>query len=229
MKNKIYLVEDDQTVQQITSEYLERWGYELFVVKDFKSVLTEVSDFQPDLILLDISLPYFNGYYWCEEIRKTSTVPIIFLSSADETMNMVMAMNMGADDFIAKPFDLSFLLAKVQAIFRREYTFKENERQLTYKNYTLLPIEAELRFKNLSVRLTQNEIKILGLLFTTPEQTVGKETIIRALWESEEFISDNSLAVTMTRLRKKLNAHGFPSLIYTVKSVGYMVISSDEK
>ncbi|MDH6363404.1 two-component system response regulator protein BraR/BceR [Enterococcus sp. PF1-24] len=225
--NKIFLVEDDEKICQILHDELEKWAYDVAVVSDFQKVLAEFQEFQPDLVLLDISLPYFNGYHWCQEIRKVSTVPILFLSSANDKMNQLMAMNMGGDDFIGKPVDLDLLVAKLQAVFRRNYTFIENDQELVYQEAVLNVLEGELRLGEKRVNLTPTETKIVALLFANAEKTVTKEAIMEKLWESEEFISKNTLTVNMTRLRKKLNANGFPTLIHTIKGMGYMLVKKD--
>lgn len=226
--NKILIVEDDQKISQIIQSELKKWNYQVQGITDFQNVLQEFAAFQPDLVLLDISLPYFNGYHWCQEIRKTSTVPVIFLSSANDKMNMLMAMNMGGDDFIGKPVDLELLTAKIQATFRRAYQFNEAPQEMVYKAVKLNVLIGELFYKEQMVRLTPNETKIVAILFQHPEQAVSKETIMEKLWESEEFISKNTLTVNLTRLRKKLSASGLPVLIHTIKGVGYMLMMSDD-
>jgi DNA-binding response OmpR family regulator len=220
----IFLVEDDEKMSGIIQTELQKWGFQVTTVVNFQNVTEEFQTVKPKLVLLDISLPYYNGYHWCQEIRKISTVPVIFLSSADEKMNMLMAMNMGADDFIAKPFDLDLLVAKIQAIFRRTYTFGTNEQMLSYQDVNLSLLDGELYYQEKVVHLTPNETKILACLFAEPEKKVTKEAIMEKLWESEEFISKNALTVNMTRLRKKITASGLPQLIHTIKGVGYMLV-----
>lgn len=226
--NQIYLVEDDEKISKILQKELEKWGFKVTGVHDFQHILEEFQMLQPDLVLLDISLPYFNGYHWCQEIRKISTVPVIFLSSASDKMNMLMAMNMGGDDFIAKPVDLDLLVAKLQAVFRRTYSFNGNEQVIDYQKIQLFLLEGELHYREQVVHLTPNETKILALLFSEAEKTISKEAIMEKLWESEEFISKNTLTVNMTRLRKKITAGGIPPIIHTIKGVGYMVMIKDE-
>lgn len=227
--NKIFLVEDDEKISSIIQSELAKWQFQTAGVNDFQQVLQEFSTFQPDLVLLDISLPYFSGYHWCQEIRKQSNVPVIFLSSANDKMNILMAMNMGGDDFIAKPVDLDVLVAKIQAILRRTYTFNDQPSQLlAYHEVHLNLLEGELTFQKQLVKLTPTETKILALLFATPEKTVTREIIMEKLWESEEFISQNTLTVNITRLRKKIQTAGFPHLIHTVKGIGYTLVKSDE-
>lgn len=229
MHNKIYLVEDDEMIRQTVSTALEKWGFTVFCVENFQYVMEEFHEIQPDLVLMDISLPYFNGYHWCEQIRKVSNVPTIFLSSASDKMNIVMAVNIGGDDFISKPFDLDILVAKVQAVLRRTYTFNEHDQQVTYKKWSLELAENQLVYGDQTLSLTPNETKILALLFATPEKPVSKEVIMEKLWESEEFISKNTLTVNVARLRKKLSEQGIPSIIQTVKGKGYILVASDEE
>lgn len=226
--NKIFLVEDDKLICRVIAKELEKWDFQVRTVEDFQKVMEEFESFQPDLVLLDISLPYYNGYHWCQEMRKHSTVPVVFLSSASDKMNMLMAMNMGGDDFIGKPVDLDLLVAKLQAVMRRTYMFNEAEPNLIYQEVSLAVLEGELRYKDQVVSLTPNETKIVALLFRKAEQTVTKEAIMEKLWESEAFISKNTLTVNMTRLRKKMAAGGLPPLIHTVKGVGY-VLAKEEK
>ncbi len=176
---------------------------------------------QPALVLLDISLPYYNGYHWCQEIRKVSEVPIIFISSTNENMNIVMAMNMGADDFINKPFDLNVLTAKIQAILRRTYSFSKQFHILTYKDLVLNILEATISYQIQIIELTKNELKIMQMLFEKSETFVSRDDLMIALWQSDQFVDDNTLSVNMNRLRKKLDDFGFDSLIQTKKGLGY--------
>ncbi|EAC2648691.1 DNA-binding response regulator, partial [Listeria monocytogenes] len=187
-------------------------------------ILQEFHEIKPDLVLLDISLPYYNGYHWCQEIRKTSEVPIIFLSSMDQQMNQIMAMNMGADDYLTKPFDLAFVLAKIQALLRRSYQYS-HQQVLTFEigQVTFYPTENVLKKQGEQLPLSPNEARILSLLLQHRGKIVAKETIIEMLWNSEEFIDNNTLAVNMTRLRKKLSQIELSDLIQTVKNKGYLI------
>jgi DNA-binding response OmpR family regulator len=221
LAQKIYLTEDDERIVELMSKALVNWGFVVQATEDFQRVTEDIRAFEPDLVLLDITLPFYNGFYWCQEIRKFSTVPIIFISSADENMNMVMAMNMGADDFIGKPFDLQVLVAKIQALLRRTYTFAVEEASLEFQGYVLDVEDSSLRFQEEVVPLTKNETKILHLLFKNPNQLVSKEKIMEKLWEDENFIDSNTLSVNMTRLRKKLLEIGFSRFIHTLKGKGY--------
>lgn len=221
---KIYLVEDDATIVSVLADYLRQWGYECYPAKKIAEILQEFRAVSPDLILLDISLPYYNGYHWCQEIRNISEVPIIFLSSMDQQMNQIMAMNMGADDYLTKPFDLAFVLAKIQALLRRSYQYTHQQVQtFSLGDVTFHPIENLLKSKTESLPLSPNESRILSLLLQQQGKIVPKETIIEMLWNSEEFIDNNTLAVNMTRLRKKLSQTGLSDLIQTVKNKGYLI------
>ncbi|WP_142828234.1 response regulator transcription factor [Planococcus soli] len=218
---KIMIVEDDLTIAGILKEELEKWNYEAFLVDDFSRVLEEFKSKSPQLILLDIQLPSFNGYYWCQEIRKVSQVPIIFISSRNENMDIVMAIQMGADDFIPKPFDLTVAVAKTQALLRRTYDFKESDNFLSFNRTLLKPGESKLFVENEEVDLTRTELKIMELLFLQKGDYVTREEIMIKLWEDESFIDDNTLAVNIARLRKKLAKAGLADFILTKKNIGY--------
>lgn len=222
MTNKIFLVEDDATIVSVIQQHLTQWGLDCEIANDFQHVFEEYQAIQPDLVILDISLPYFNGFYWCQEIRKVSEVPIIFLSSAKDHMNQVMALNMGADEFIEKPFEPTILLAKIQALLRRSYKYGQ---QLSYSfgEYQFVPAINQIQSTNDHLPLTPNESRILSVLFATRGQIVPREQIIETLWQSDDFIDNNTLAVNLTRLRKKLKDFGIDSLIQTVKNKGYLI------
>lgn len=222
MTNKIFLVEDDATIVSVIQQHLTQWGLDCEIANDFQHVFEEYQAIQPDLVILGISLPYFNGFYWCQEIRKVSEVPIIFLSSAKDHMNQVMALNMGADEFIEKPFELTILLAKIQALLRRSYKYGQ---QLSYSfgEYQFVPAINQIQSTNDHLPLTPNESRILSVLFATRGQIVPREQIIETLWQSDDFIDNNTLAVNLTRLRKKLKDFGIDSLIQTVKNKGYLI------
>ncbi|MGM0169519.1 hypothetical protein IGI39_003835 [Enterococcus sp. AZ135] len=222
MTNKIFLVEDDTTIVSVIQQHLTQWAMDCYVANDFQHVFEDFQRIQPDLVILDISLPYFNGFYWCQEIRKVSEVPIIFLSSAKDQMNQVMALNMGADEFIEKPFELTILLAKIQALLRRSYQYGQ---QLSYSfgEYQFVPATNQIQSATDNLPLTPNESRILSVLFATQGQIVPREQIIETLWQSDDFIDNNTLAVNLTRLRKKLKDFGIDSLIQTVKNKGYII------
>lgn len=215
------LVEDDKVIAEQVGKQLEKWDMEPVYVSDFENVAEQAASDKPQLILLDISLPVYNGYYWCGEIRKTSNVPIIFISSANENMNIIMAMNMGGDDFVAKPFDLTVLLAKIQALLRRTYDFAEDTNKIMCGKAVLDMAAAMLETGDAHIELTKNEFCILQLLFQNKGKIVLRDEIIEHLWDDECFIDDNTLAVNMTRLRKKLSENGLEELIVTHKGLGY--------
>lgn len=217
------IVEDDEMISSMLKQHLNKWNYDVYVVDNFENVLDAFLQQQPILVLLDISLPYYNGYYWCQEIRKISEVPIVFISSTNENMNIVMAMNMGADDFINKPFDLNVMTAKIQALLRRTYSFNKQFQILTYKDLTLNLLDAKVSYQTQSIELTKNELKILQILFEKAETYVARDDMMMELWQTEQFIDDNTLSVNVNRLRKKLEVFGIPSLIQTKKGIGYKI------
>lgn len=220
---KIMLVEDDSVICDEISSLLIRWGYEVRSVVDFTSVTAEFADFSPQLVLMDISLPFYNGYYWCSEIRKLSKAPIIFVSSSSENINIVMAMNMGGDDFISKPFSPDVLAAKIQALLRRSYDFQPLSSLLEHKGAILNLADTTLTVGQNKVELTKNEFRILQLLFEKKGSVVPREEIMKRLWNSDCFIDDNTLTVNMTRLRKKLEEAGAVDFISTKKGIGYLM------
>jgi two-component system response regulator protein BraR/BceR len=221
--HKILIVEDDAVIAGVMAKNLESWGYRVQCVTDFGDVLAEFAAFDPQLVLLDISLPFYNGYHWCSEIRKVSKVPIIFISSASENMNIVMAVNMGGDDFIAKPFDLTVLTAKVQALLRRTYDFAGSAGLMEHRGAILNTADATLTYRDEKIQLTKNEYKILQLLMENKGRIVRREAIMTRLWENDSFVDENALTVNMTRLRKKLEAAGLADFISTKKGVGYLL------
>ena len=221
---KIFLVEDDKTISQLVAKNLTNWGYQVQEVKDFQTILKQIDDFQPHLIILDISLPFFNGYYWCQEIRKTSRVPIMFLSSHDQPMDIVMAINMGADDFVTKPFEMTVLLAKIQGLLRRTYDFVGEQSLLWFKEVALDLKTMQVSYTEAVEELTRNEFQILRVLFEHGKEVVSREALMRELWNSDIFVDDNTLSVNIARLRKKLTELGLPDLIATKKGVGYGLV-----
>lgn len=221
---KILIVEDDVTIANIIQKSLTQWGYEVEIITDFQKVLDHFLTFDPQLVLMDISLPFFNGYHWCEEIRKASKVPIIFLSSVSDSMNIVMAMNMGADDFIIKPVDFNVLIAKIQAMIRRTYDFVGQVNSLTHGEVLLNLNDATLHYQNKKIELTKNEFKIMQVLLENKGKVVSRDTLMVRLWESDSFIDDNTLTVNVTRLRKRLEEElELKQWIQTKKGMGYMV------
>jgi len=220
---KILIVEDDLIIAKTVKNHIRSWGFEAECVTDFKDVLATFVSYSPQLVLLDITLPFFNGYHWCSEIRRVSKVPIIFISSASDSMNIVMAMNMGGDDFIAKPFDLNVLTAKVQALLRRTYDFTGQTNLLEHKGSILNISDATLNYHDRKIELSKNENKILQILFENKGKVVSRDSIMTRLWETDSYIDDNTLTVNITRLRKKLQESGLSDFITTKKGIGYMV------
>ncbi len=220
---KIMIVEDDETIASLVKEHLLRWHFEVSIVKDFEHIVDIFLTENPSLVLLDISLPFYNGYYWCTKIREVSPVPIIFISSHGDNMNIVMAMNMGADDFIVKPFDLSVVTAKIQALLRRTYSFSKSFHLLTYQDLTLNTMDVSVTYQDIKIDLTKNELKILQTLFENPEAYVSRDQLMMALWQSDQFVDDNTLSVNMNRLRKKLEEFKIDDLIQTKKGLGYRI------
>ncbi len=220
---KIMIVEDDPVISSQTAKFLEKWGYSVNSTPDFSDITSEFVKFEPHLVLMDISLPFCNGYHWCAEIRRISKVPIMFISSAGDNMNIVMAMNMGGDDFVAKPFDLDVLSAKIQALLRRTYSFAPQSSLLEHKGVILNLSDASATIGDNRIELTKNEFRILSLLFENKDRVVTREEIMKSLWNSDCFIDDNTLTVNVTRLRRKLQDAGAPDIIATKKGLGYIL------
>lgn len=220
---RIFVVEDDEIIARSVRRHLESWDYTVACAQDFSAVLQEFSAFVPQLVLMDIKLPLLNGYHWCAEIRKISTVPIIFLSSAADNMNIVMAVNMGADDFIAKPFDLDVLTVKVQAMLRRTYDFSGEGEVLSHQGVFLYPAEAMVSYGEDKLELTKNELRILQTLMEHKAKVVSRELLMEKLWESDSFVDENTLSVNVNRLRKKLDGIGLENFITTKKGIGYRI------
>lgn len=220
---KILIIEDDRVIAESIKKHLEKWEYGVHCVTDFKEVISEVTSFKPELILLDIALPFYNGFYWCNEIRKLTKIPIIFISSADDKMNIITAMDMGGDDFISKPFDLTVLTAKINALLRRSYSFNANVNVIEHKGVILNLSNTEISNGDKSIALTKNEFKIMQLLMENAGEMVSRETIMIHLWDSESFIDDNTLTVNLTRIRRKLSQIGVNDYIVTKKGMGYLV------
>lgn len=220
---KVLIVEDDNGIASAVCEQLKQWDIDAHSIVNFRNVMAEFAEYAPHLVLMDISLPFFNGYYWCNEIRKVSKVPIIFISSASDNMNIVMAMNMGADDFIGKPFDQSVLTAKVQALLRRTYDFAAAVTVLEHRGALLNTADNTMTYKDNNIELTKNEYKILATLMENKSKTVSREKLMERLWETDSFVDENTLTVNVTRLRKKLDAVGLTDFIATKFGVGYIV------
>ncbi len=219
---RIFIVEDDAIIAREMKQHLETWGNEIAIAAKFADLMPELISFDPQLVLMDIKLPYFNGYHWCSEIRKISKVPVIFLSSASDTMDIIMAISMGGDDFIAKPFDLHVLTAKVQALLRRTYDFAGTATLLEHKGAMLNLSNASLTYQKQQIELTKNELRILQLLWEHKGKAVSREALMTHLWETDSYIDDNTLTVNITRLRRKLEGIGLADLISTKKGLGYL-------
>ncbi|MDE7224103.1 MAG: response regulator transcription factor [Acetatifactor sp.] len=220
---KILIVEDDEGIARSLSRQIASWDMESRCVEDFHKVIQEFAAFDPHLVLLDIMLPFYNGYYWCSEIRRVSKVPIIFLSSASDNMNIVMAINMGGDDFIAKPFDMAVLISKIQALLRRTYDFGGTLSVLEHRGALLNTGDNTLTYQGEQIPLSKNEYRILLSLMENKGQVVSRERLMQKLWETDSFVDDNTLTVNVNRLRKKLEAAGLEDYIKTKFGVGYLV------
>lgn len=220
---KIFIVEDDQVIAAAMAEHLKSWGWDARCAVNFGDVLAEFAAFGPQLVLLDISLPFYNGYHWCGQIRQCSKVPVIFISSAADNLNIVMAMNMGGDDFIAKPFDLDVLTAKVQAMLRRTYEFAGQSRLLEHRGAVFNVDDATLTIAGNKLPLTRNEQRILQTMLENKGRIVSRDHLMLRLWESDSYVDDNTLTVNITRLRRKLEQAGLPGFILTKKGSGYLI------
>lgn len=218
---KILIIEDDKSINSIISDELNQWGYKTKSIEDFSAVFETFENFEPNLILMDISLPHYNGFYWTQRIRQKSNVPIVFISSHSESMDMVQAIQFGADDYITKPIDITVTIAKIQAILRRTYDYTLDSDKLAYGELTLNLSSAKLEGDEFSISLTRTELLILDILFNMKGQIAKREDIINHCWQGEDFIDDNTLAVNMTRLRKKLTSVGLDEFIQTKKGIGY--------
>lgn len=220
---RILIVEDNPVISSAIAEQAKMWDLSAECVQNFRNVMSEFTAYDPHLVLLDISLPFFNGYHWCSEIRKVSQVPIIFLSSASDNMNIVMAINMGADDFIAKPFDQSVLIAKIQAMLRRTYDFASAAPVLEHRGATLNTGDNTLTYAGEVLELTKNEYRILLALLENKGKVVSREKLMERLWETDSFVDENTLTVNVNRLRKKLDGIGLDDFITTKFGVGYLI------
>ncbi|MBQ2685550.1 MAG: response regulator transcription factor [Erysipelotrichaceae bacterium] len=223
MEYRILIVEDDRGIAEGITEQMRQWGLEAKAVSNFHNVMGEFAEYQPHLILMDISLPFMSGYHWCSEIRKVSSVPVIFVSSASDNMNIIMAVNMGADDFIAKPFDQNVLTAKVQALLRRTYDFGMSSPVIEHRGAILNTGDNTLTYENARIDLTKNEYRLLLTLMQNKGKIVSREKLMEVLWESGNFVDENTLTVNVGRLRKKLENAGLNEFITTKSGVGYTV------
>lgn len=220
---KILLVEDDEIISKSIKQHLENWNFEVVTAKDFRNITKEFTACNAHMVLLDLMLPFYDGYYWCKEIRKISNVPIVFLSSASDNMNIVMAVNMGGDDFIAKPFNVNVLLAKIQAVLRRAYDMKGGMSILEHKGVTLNLNDFNLSYRNKILELTKNEFRILETLLINKGKIVSRDALMVKLWQDDSYVEENTLTVNVTRLRKKLEDFGIDGFIKTKVGCGYII------
>ena len=220
---RIVIIEDDKGIAEAIRAQAEMWGMQAHMLTNFREVMAEFAKVDPHIVLLDIALPFFNGYHWCGEIRKVSKVPIIFISSASDNMNMIMAMNMGADDFIAKPFDQSLLIAKLQALLRRTYDFSASVPVLEHRGALLHTGEQSLMYGEEKISLSKNEYRILFVLMENKGRVVSREKLMEQLWETDCFVDENTLSVNVNRLRKRLDSAGLSDFIQTKFGVGYLI------
>lgn len=220
---RMLIVEDDRGIGEAITRQAAVWGLEARCVADFQNVMGEFGAFDPQLVLMDITLPFFNGYHWCSRIRQVSKVPIIFISSAADNMNIIMAVNMGADDFIAKPFDMSVLMAKINAMLRRTYDFTGTSPMLEHRGAVLNTGDNTLTFEGKEIPLSKNEYRILLTLLENKGSVVSRERLMERLWQTDSFVDENTLTVNVGRLRKKLDGAGLSGFVETRFGVGYLV------
>lgn len=220
---RLLIVEDDEGIAEAIKTQAQMWELQVHCIENFRNVMTEFAAFDPHIILLDIALPFFNGYHWCSEIRRVSKVPIIFISSASDNMNMIMAMNMGADDFIAKPFDQSVLMAKLQAMLRRTYDFAASVPVLEHRGALLNTGDNTLTYQDEKISLSKNEFRILLILMKNKGKVVSREKLMEQLWQTDSFVDENTLSVNVGRLRKRLEAAGLENFITTRFGMGYLI------
>ncbi|MCA0758462.1 response regulator transcription factor [Paenibacillus sp. N4] len=220
---RIMLVEDDDKIRKIVAATLQKWQYEVLEVTAFDRLLEEFKTFGPHLVLLDINLPVFDGFYWCQQIRSISKVPIIFLSSRNQNMDVIMAINMGGDDFVQKPFDLDVLVAKVSALLRRNYTYQDENLQLSHRELVFNLSNSTIQHGGKQAELSRNELIILQTMLRSIGKIVSREQLMQVLWNDEQFVDDNTLTVNVNRLRRKISMLGLEDFIATRKGMGYIV------
>lgn len=220
---RILIVEDDFSMANAMKKQIQSWGNEVKCIRDFQNVIREFAEYDPHMVLLDIMLPFYNGYHWCSEIRKISNVPVIFISSASDNMNIVMAMNMGGDDFISKPVDLNVMTAKVQAVLRRAYDMGGKIPVLEHREAVLNLNDASLNYRGERIELTKNEFRILQTLLENKGKVVSRDTLMTRLWQTDSYVEENTLTVNVTRLRRKLEGVGLKEFIVTKVGSGYMI------
>lgn len=221
---KIMMIEDDEKIRRIVADTLKKWQYDVVEVTQFNQILKEFENTEPHLVLLDINLPIYDGYYWCQQIRSISKVPIIFLSSRNQNMDIIMAINMGGDDFIQKPFDLDILVTKISALIRRKYTYQEIEiPSFNHRGLKLNVTNSTIEYEGDSAELSRNEFILLQLLMRNIGKIVSREDMMQALWNEEQFVDDNTLTVNVNRLRRKIAILGLEEFIHTRKGMGYLI------
>ncbi|MEW8996077.1 response regulator transcription factor [Clostridium sp.] len=220
---EILLVEDDLDLSKVLSSALNKWGFEVNLIENFDSILKEFIEKKPQMVIMDVNLPYYDGFYWCKKIREVSKVPILFLSSRDSNMDLIMGINNGGDDYITKPFSIEVLITKINALLRRTYDYAGSESIIYYNNVVLDIEKCTFKYGNNIIELTKNEIKILSVLIKNREKVVSRDKLMMSLWNDDEFVSDNTLTVNITRLRNKIKEIGLDDFIKTKKGIGYMV------
>ncbi len=221
---KIMVIEDDVSLKNIIAECLSKWGHDVHQIENLENIIEEFRNYKPQLVLLDINLPFYDGFHWCNEIRKISKVPIIFISSRNSNMDVIMGVNIGADDYIQKPFSIDVLIAKVNALLRRTYNFVENNsNQIVHNGVTLDLSTATISYEDNTIELTKNEIKILHELMKYKGQIVSRNKLMKKLWDSDWFVDDNTLTVNINRIRSKLNEIGIEDFIETKRGLGYII------
>ena len=220
---KILIIEDDSALSEIMKKHIESWNYDVKCIRNFQNIIPEFTEFDPHLVLIDIMLPFFNGYHWCTELRKISNIPIVFVSSASDNMNIVMAMNMGGDDFLAKPIDLDVMMAKITAMLRRTYDMGNQLPMLEHRGLMLGLMDSTITYDGQKIELTKNEFRILQTLMEHKGEIVSRDTLMMRLWQMDDYVEENTLTVNVNRLRKKLDSIGLHDYIVTKVGVGYLL------
>lgn len=220
---KIFIVEDDEVIANKIKQHLVKWDYESLIAKDFQNILSALVSFDPQLVLLDITLPFFDGYHWCREMRKISSVPIIFISSAIDNLNILRAIEMGADDYITKPFDLEILMAKIQALLRRSYDFSDSNDLIEHRGLIFNSSNFTISYQDHEMELTKNEAKVFQKLMENKGHIVSRKKLMLYLWESDSYVDDSALYTNINRLRKKLAEMGLEDFVRTKKGEGYLI------
>ena len=220
---KILIIEDDEAIRNELKTFLCRYNYDTLVVEKFENIIEEIKKENADIILLDINLPIFDGFYICREIRKNSNVPIIIVTSRDSDIDELMSMNLGADDFITKPYNTQILLARINSVLKIVYS-KEVQESMVYKDLVLNLSNGTISYKDNTLNLTKNEIKILSYLIKNKGKIISRENLMEYLWNDDFFVDDNTLSVNITRLRKKIESIGLKNPIETRRGLGYIML-----